>query len=161
MSVIVSDTSPLHYLILCEAEAVLPRLFQKILIPPTVFAELTHPNAPPIVEKWAHEIPSWIAVQKPATLDHSLNLDRGEIEAVCLARETKAPAILIDDLKGRNAALRCGLLVTGTIGVLDAAAARGWIDLPAAMARLRRTNMRLDPVIIALALERDRARRRD
>jgi hypothetical protein len=40
VSVVVSDTSPLHYLILCGAEAVLPRLFERVVIPPTVFAEL-------------------------------------------------------------------------------------------------------------------------
>ena len=159
MSVIVSDTGPLHYLILCDADWILPRLFIKILIPPTVFAELVHANAPAMAGRWARNLPAWVAIQKPTSLDLSLNLDQGEIEAICLARETKALAILMDDLKGRNAALRCGLRVTGTIGVLDAAAARGWIDLPATVEKLRRTNVRLDPKIIALALERDRARR--
>jgi predicted nucleic acid-binding protein len=85
MSVIVSDTSPLRYLILFEAEAVLARLFDKVLIPPTVFAELIHPNAPAIVSRWALDLPPWVAVRKPATLDLSLNLDQGEIEHIIRA----------------------------------------------------------------------------
>jgi hypothetical protein len=40
VSVVVSDTSPLHYLILCGVDSVLPRLFEQVIIPPTVFAEL-------------------------------------------------------------------------------------------------------------------------
>ena len=52
MSVVVSDTSPLHYLILCGEESVLPRLFSQVVIPPTVFRELQQPNAPPLVREW-------------------------------------------------------------------------------------------------------------
>ena len=37
MSVVVSDTSPLHYLILCGAENILPGRFQQVVIPPAVF----------------------------------------------------------------------------------------------------------------------------
>ena len=159
MSVIVSDTSPLHYLILCEEIAILPRLFNQVLIPPTVYAELVHPNAPLIVSEWARHIPSWVSVQKPKALDLTLNIDRGELEAICLARETNASAILIDDFKGRTVALRCGLLVTGTVGVLEAAAARGWLDLITVMDKLKRTNARLSPAMIQAALERDQIRR--
>jgi len=42
---VVSDTSPLHYLILCGAERILPELFQQVVIPPTVFAERQQTNA--------------------------------------------------------------------------------------------------------------------
>jgi predicted nucleic acid-binding protein len=46
VSVVVSDTSPLHYLILCEADGMLARLFDQVIIPPTVFAELQHLSTP-------------------------------------------------------------------------------------------------------------------
>jgi transposase len=52
VSVVVSDTSPLHYLILCSVDAVLPRLFERVIIPPTVFVELQHPNTPALVQEW-------------------------------------------------------------------------------------------------------------
>lgn len=41
MSVVISDTSPLHYLILCGVDSVLPAV-ELVIIPPTVFAELQH-----------------------------------------------------------------------------------------------------------------------
>jgi predicted nucleic acid-binding protein len=76
-----------------------------------------------------------------------------------LAREIKAAAILIDDRAGRSAAIHCGLAVIGTIGLLEQAAARGLLELPDAMERLRQTNARLDPELIRTALERDKARK--
>jgi len=49
--VVVSDTSPLHYLILSGAESVLASLFTQVLIPPTVFRELQQPNTPQAVRE--------------------------------------------------------------------------------------------------------------
>ncbi|MHB8522887.1 MAG: DUF3368 domain-containing protein [Limisphaerales bacterium] len=64
----------------------------------------------------------------------------------------------MDDRAGRNAAVRCGLAVIGTIGLLERAAARGLLGLPQAVQLLRQTNARLDPELIRAALERDKAR---
>ena len=159
MSVVVSDTSPIHYLILCSAEGVLPRLFEKILIPPTVFKELLHANAPEPVKAWASHLPAWVSVKSPSKLDLSIQADQGEVEAICLAREIGAAAILMDDLKGRNAAMSYGLLVTGTLGILEAAALRGMLDLAATIEKLKNTNARLDVRLINAVLEREKARR--
>lgn len=159
MSVVVSDTSPLHYLILCGAESVLPRLFRQVVIPPTVFRELQQPNTPPPVRQWAAALPAWVAVRTPQTMNLALDVDAGELEAICLAQEIHADAVLMDDRAGRNAAIHCGLAVVGTIGVLEQAAARGLIELPHTMERLRQTNARLDPELIHAALDRDKARK--
>ena len=51
-----------------------------------------------------------------------LNVDAGELEAICLAQEIHAAAILVDDRAGRTAAVHCGLAVVGTIGLLEQAA---------------------------------------
>ncbi len=159
MSVVVSDTSPLHYLILCGAETVLPHLFRQVVIPPTVFRELQQPNTPPLVQQWARSLPAWAAVQAPKSVNLALDVDPGELEAICLAREIKAAAVLMDDRAGRSAAIHCGLAVIGTIGLLEQAAARGLLKLPDTMERLRKTNARLDPELIRAALERDKARK--
>ena len=50
--------------------------------------------------------------------------------------------------------------VVGTIGLLEHAAARGFIELPLTLARFRQTNARLDPELIHAALARDHDRRR-
>ena len=158
MSAVVSDTSPLHYLVECAAIEVLPVLFQEILIPPTVHRELQHQRTPPRVRAWAQSLPVWVEVRAPAVLDDSLDVDEGEKEAICLAREVKAVAILMDDRKGRAEAVRCGLRVAGTIGLLEAAAGRGLLDFAVSIQRLRQTNARLDEELIQAALTRNRPR---
>jgi predicted nucleic acid-binding protein len=103
-------------------------------------------------------LPAWVSVQKPKELDLSLNVDSGEREAICLAREIKADAILMDDYAGRRTSAQLGLPVIGTLGLLEQASIRGWLDLPKALERLRQTNARLDPALVEAALKRDRAR---
>ena len=88
-------------------------------------------------------------------MDNSLNVDEGEKEAICLAREIRAVAILLDDRKGRAEAVRCGLRVAGTIGLLEAAARRGFVDFAISIERLRRTNARLDEELIQAAVTRN------
>ena len=83
MSVVVSDTSPLHYLILCGEETVLPRLFSQVVIPPTVFRELQQPNTPPLVREWARSRPAWAVAQAPEALDLSLGVDDGSLLGKC------------------------------------------------------------------------------
>jgi len=158
VSAVVSDTLPLPYLVECAAIEILPVLFQEILIPPTVHRELQHQRTPPRVRAWAQSLPVWVKVRAPAVLDDSLDVDEGEKEAICLAREVKAVAILMDDRKGRAEAVRCGLRVAGTIGLLEAAAGRGLLDFAVSIQRLRQTNARLDEELIQAALTRNRAR---
>jgi len=57
VSVVVSDTSPLHYLILCGVDTVLARLFERVVIPPAVFAELQHSSTPLLVREWMRAMP--------------------------------------------------------------------------------------------------------
>jgi len=160
VSVVVSDTSPLHYLILCDAENVLPKLFQRVIIPPMVFHELQQTNTPQPVRQWAAKLPEWVSVQTPKAVNLKLDVDAGELEAICLAREIHADALLMDDRAGRTAAIQCGLAVVGTIGLLEQAAARELIQLPKTLAKLRQTNVRLDAELIRAALARDESRRK-
>jgi predicted nucleic acid-binding protein len=41
---VVSDTSPLNYLVLIGQEAILPSLFGRVLTTPAVLRELSHPG---------------------------------------------------------------------------------------------------------------------
>jgi hypothetical protein len=66
--------SPLHYLIFCGAETILPRLFRQVVIPPTVFRELQQTNTPPLVRQRAASLPAWIAVQTPKTVNLMLDV---------------------------------------------------------------------------------------
>jgi predicted nucleic acid-binding protein len=65
----------------------------------------------------------------------------------------------MDDRQGVAAASAVGLRVIGTIGVLDRAALRGLIDLPAVVARLRETNFRYRPELLDALLAQHAAKK--
>jgi predicted nucleic acid-binding protein len=159
MILVVADTSPLCYLVVIEAIEVLPRLYDRIVIPSAVMAELTHPNAPVTVKTWASSLPSWAEVRTASHDELDDILDPGEAEAIILAEQLKADSLLLDEAEGRKEALRRGLPVAGTIGVLEKAAERNLINLPEAFSRLARTNFHIAPELLRQALERDAANR--
>ena len=58
--IVVSDTSPLNYLILIETAEVLPVIFECVYIPTAVASELTNPAAPAAVKHWMSNPPAWL-----------------------------------------------------------------------------------------------------
>jgi predicted nucleic acid-binding protein len=159
MIVVVSDTSPINYLVLCEVVEVLPLLYERVIIPRTVLAELGSPDAPAVVQEWVKHLPSWLTARSASHLDPSLPLDPGECEAICLAQEIHADALIVDESKARQIARNRGLIVTGTIGVLELAASKELLRLSNVMEKLRRTNFHASEMLLQQALERDRRRR--
>lgn len=158
--IIVSDTTPLHYLILIGEQDLLPSLFGQVIIPQAVVIELQRPETPETVRKWMSNPPAWLEIRSPASIDLTLSLGAGECEAISLAQEVNADHLLLDDLKARKTALARGLSVLGTLNVLDAAAARGMIDLPDAVRRLTQTNFRVSSSLIQEILRRDSERKK-
>jgi len=154
MSLVVSDPLALHYLVFCRVVDVLPKLFETVAIPTAVSMELQQTSSPPMVRHWMESPPPWFSVQPAARLDPSLGLDKGDVEAICLAREIKATAILADDHAVRTVAARCGLTVVGTLGILELAAFNGLIDFLKVMATLRQTHARFDPALILQLTDR-------
>jgi predicted nucleic acid-binding protein len=66
----------------------------------------------------------------------------------------------MDERDGTTAARALGLAVIGTLGVLDQAAIRGWIDLPTAFNRLGQTTFRSPHRLMAAMLEQDVQRKK-
>ena len=66
---VVSDTSPLNYLVLVGAIDLLPRLFSEIIIPPALVGELTQPGTPEVVKNWLKDKPVWLRQQ--TSRDHA------------------------------------------------------------------------------------------
>lgn len=112
--IVVSDTSPLNYLVLIEADRFLPNLFGQVVAPPAVVAEMRH---------------------------------------------SRTPGKVMDERDGSAVARQLGLIVVGTLGVLELAAERGLLSLPAAMTSLCRTTFRAPAGLIAEMLRRDRFRK--
>jgi predicted nucleic acid-binding protein len=98
------------------------------------------------------------ATTLPPEIDSSL--DPGEREAIALAQENRPDVLLlIDENRGREEAERHNIPTTGTLGVLDAAAEAGLLDLPQALEALLGTNFHVSPKIIRRLLDGDLRRK--
>ena len=148
--IVVADTSPLRYLILIEEIRVLPALYGRVIVPPGVVEELNQERTPSVVRTWLSARPEWLHVQTPQQALPSLQavLGAGEREAIALAEELSADALLMDDRDGRREAERRSLDVLGTLRVLADGAEHGLLNLRVALERLRLTNFRADEQLL-------------
>lgn len=60
--IVVSDTTPLNYLVLIGQADLLSQLYQRVIIPPVVYAELQRANTPMPVKQWIINHPGWLEV---------------------------------------------------------------------------------------------------
>jgi predicted nucleic acid-binding protein len=140
---VVSNTSPLNYLVLTDLQHVLPALFGRVLIPGAVLRELSSPAAPRQVAEWRSNVPEWLEVREVSRIPPDLlQLGAGERETITLAHSVDATLVLLDERRARIMARARGLAVSGTLGVLDRAAERRMIVMPEALDRLQRTTFR-------------------
>jgi predicted nucleic acid-binding protein len=161
MTQVIADMTLLRYLIEIEVVEVLPILFGQVITPPAVIHDLQHANTPDAVRAWIASPPSWLVIQAPrASYDPTLRrLGLGEHEAILLVHEHHPAVLVTDDRSARRTAQARGLQVVGTVWVLERAAERGLVDLPAVLTRLLTTNIRLHPAILQEAHDRDAARK--
>lgn len=131
-----------------------------MVIPAAVARELHSPGTPELVRKQIESPPAWLEIRR-VSLSISpdlVKLDQGEQEAIALARELAADALIIDERAGRRAASRLGITVIGTLGVLEEAPKLGLLDLPAAIAKLQMTTFRADSALLRAMLDRNELR---
>jgi predicted nucleic acid-binding protein len=153
--IVVSDTSPLNYLVLIDLQHILPELFQRILIPVAVRDELQSAGAPEAIARFMAAAPAWLETRQVSEIDPKLqHPDRGEREVIALA-SSLAGSVLIDERKGRLVARDRGLAVSGTLGVLDLAARQGLVNMSEALQRLEGTTFRASPRLIGLIKARE------
>ena len=154
MAVVVSDTTPLHYLILVGQESILEKLYGKVFIPPGVLAELGHASAPVAISTWAANLPAWATVATPGTIPSRYDaLDFGERQALALALEIKADLVLLDDKAARRAAQRDLMTVKGTLGIVADAANANLLDFVETVEAVQRTSMHLDHEFVREIIE--------
>jgi predicted nucleic acid-binding protein len=147
--IVVSDTTPLNYLILIEQIDLLPRLYGQVFVPTTVAHELQHLRAPAAVREWIAHPPAWLEIRGVDIAEESgALLDAGELAALTLAEELHADLVLMDDRSGYEEAIRRNLRTVGTLGVLADAASQQLIDLPQILLQLQQTNFFISPQVL-------------
>jgi predicted nucleic acid-binding protein len=155
---VIADASPVNYLILIGCIDLLPALFEKVILPSTVQAELTARKAPSPVRNWVASTPGWLEVRAtPGSIDMDpllKGIHEGERAAIALASALRADLLLMDDRKGAIVARGRGLRVTGTLGVLDLAAQGGLMNFAQAVERLRQTNFRSPEALLDALLKK-------
>jgi len=122
--VIVSDAGPLIVLLQINKLSILKDLFGAVKVPLAVYAEITVKEA----EKAAFSKEDWIKpVKVKKDNDYKLLeelVDKGEAEAIILAKQLKLP-LVVDDAKARKFANLLNVEVMGTLGLLKLAKNRG------------------------------------
>ncbi len=132
--IVVSDSTPLITLMKAEKLYILQRLFGEVLIPETVFSELTSNESYPDEAELITES-DYIKVVKVENTDlvsilqRATGLDRGEAEAIFYADENNADILLMDEEAGRKVAQNMNLTVAGSMGVLIQACKNGVISV--------------------------------
>ena len=143
----VSDTSPVHYLILIRKEEILPKIFGEIIIPEPVAIEMCHPKAPIEVREWIDSPPIWVRVRRARQeyLPKTRGLGKGEIAAIAIALEENAAAVLMDDRAAIREGRSSDLTILTTFAVLELAAIENLIDFEEILDALAQTTFRMPP----------------
>jgi len=128
---VVSNSTPLIALSRINELGLLHTLFGTIIIPAAVYNEVVLEGAGrPGVKEVANT--SWIIKREVQNLLAvsmlQMDLDRGEAEAVVLAKELGADYLLVDEKKVRRVARSSEMRIMGTVGILGLAAKKGLIS---------------------------------
>ncbi|VXD25230.1 conserved hypothetical protein [Planktothrix serta PCC 8927] len=149
--IVICDTSPILYLLLINQIELLPRLYQTIIIPDVVQAEMQAPGAPLALQNWIDHPPEWLEICSvaPGNDPRLQRLQAGEQAAILLAQSLKADLLIVDDLAARQIAQKLGINIIGLLGILGEAGRRNWLNFPETLRQLLEvTNFRASPQLV-------------
>ncbi len=130
-------------------------------VPAEVIRELQHQKTPSVVRTWVEKPPHWLFIRTPEKEFSPLGiLDPGEAQALALAGELHADAVLMDEKRGRRIAKEQGFTTLGTLTVLELAAEKGLLELKTALDALGKTTFHLSAKLVRDILEREVAHKR-
>ena len=110
---IISDSTTLIILLDLGRIELLSNIFSKVYVPQSVFAEITFKN-----QSALPEFMEVIEVEQEELLDDLLLLlDKGESEAIVLAKQKHLP-LIIDEKKGRKIARNLKINIIGLLGII-------------------------------------------
>lgn len=129
-SVVVADSGPLIALSRIGQLELLPQLFGRVQIPSAVWREVTQGAAEGRSGAAEVRAARWVDVvsaDEAMVGSYALIVDEGEAAAIVVAKASDA-LLIIDDDRGRRLALRVGLRIKGTLGILVLAKRRGLLS---------------------------------
>jgi uncharacterized protein len=131
LSIVVSDTSPIRALNHLGRLELLHDLFGEVIVPTAVVEELSLPGVKfPSISFRDFSFIRIESVKNRELVNRLMaTLDRGESEALALAVELHASAVLIDESLGREKAKQMGLIPFGVLGILLQAKKEGLVGL--------------------------------
>jgi predicted nucleic acid-binding protein len=126
--IVICDSSPLITLSIIDRLDLLDTFFKEVVVPVSVFNELTITNKPESkrIADWAQG-KIFPATDIALMRSFSLLLGAGESEAMALYFEKKADFLLIDEKKGRKIAVYNKINVVGSLGILLLSKQKGFI----------------------------------
>jgi len=120
---IISDSTTLIIIIDLDRVELLSNIFSKVYVPQSVFEEVTFKN-----HSTLSGFMEVIEVEQEELLnDLLLLLDRGESEAIILAKQKNLP-LIIDEKKGRRIAANLKINIIGMLGIIYLNVKRNYIQ---------------------------------
>src|SRR5947208_3309161 len=107
---IISDTSCLIVLTNIQELDLLNKVYGQIITTSEVLSE------------YGQQLPDWFKIIDPKDVKYlkvlELEIDKGEASAILLALELGDATVILDDYKARKVAVKLGLTITGTLGII-------------------------------------------
>ena len=144
--VVITDASCLIILHKINALQLLKELFTAVITTPEIALE------------YGSNLPDWIIIisakNKKMQEDLSSVVDSGEASAITLAHEIENNYLITDDLQARKLALKLGLPMIGTLGLLLIAKQKNTIPLIAPyLSAIKQTNFRISEQLLNTILK--------
>ena len=117
-------------------------------------------TTPEISNEYGKSLPEWIKIESVKDKRYQkfieTQLDLGESSAIALAVENKDSLLILDDNKARKLAIRLGLRITGTLGVINRAKELGVINkIKPLLDKLKTTDFRISRKVVEELLQRN------
>jgi len=149
--IVVINTTPIVSLALIGKLNLLQQLYDEVLIPPAVEAEILAGGTDQVgvIDFKVAEYILCKPLGDPSRANFLSDLDRGEAEVIALAQELSADLVIIDEKIARKHAVRMGLTITGVLGVLLRAKEKGLIqDVKPLLEKLQQSGIWLGSVLV-------------
>jgi predicted nucleic acid-binding protein len=142
---VICNTSPLQYLFQVDLLDMLQDRFDQVLVPGAVEAELAAGRRRNVALPKLEDL-DWVTIRSthyplPSPIR---GLGRGETAVLALGTHMPQAVLLLDDIRARRYAIRHGMRITGTLGMILVAKERAMIpSVTAVLSRLERYGFRL------------------